>query len=632
MSRAHLRTLKTIAHLYDPRQRYLHMRLELRTTAGRRLLSGGGVWDKLERRWVTPLHMTVLQESELATADESKIGRAHILTVEDSQIEYVLNFGQWLYAFLHDLPRPAFVDVLAGKRRGGKTWVMVACIVLAAVAVPQRVQKDGNVLGFVCWLVVPGYPEQREIHEDVMAVLATRRDLASRETADVLSKLPGSWRSETDSWWMYRPTPRNCYQFAHGSELYLKSANRAESLKQGRVDLVGINEAQKVDGEAAIHSAGNTLDTGGLTILACNPPRRSRGAWVLEIKFAVDEKRVTDPADGKPVVRWFTVDPEKNARINQASRGKYRIFAGTINPKLANADADAEWNQLQDVVFYKFGQDNVIPSVPPTWKPCTGEVIAAMRLRDNIRHPTTYTSFGGMDFNKSPWYAVLGLKAYRVPERADQLVYVVDREYRNDPDGEQGRTEREVIVELWRKGWDPLEVVIIADPSGQWQNSESRQRGGVSAGHSSFDLFRSETIAEQDGETATIPAWDMHAPTTWKAKDSKHYAHPRKVETIDEINELFRTARLYVLADCKHLIEACKKAPGDPHERGVTKNLRDLWHIIDALRYPIHRAQSAMEPKHKPRRDGPTTKAPTTSQKRGPLGGQRLGGARRFAG
>ena len=56
-----------------------------------------------------------------------------------------------------------------------------------------------------------------------------------------------------------------------------------------------------------------------------------------------------------------------------------------------------------------------------------------------------------------------------------------------------------------------------------------------------------------------IPAWEMHAPTTWKLRDSKHFRDPRKLENIDECNELFRQQRLFVMDSCRHLITACKK-------------------------------------------------------------------------
>jgi hypothetical protein len=236
----------------------------------------------------------------------------------------------------------------------------------------------------------------------------------------------------------------------------------------------------------------------------------------------------------------------------------------------------------------------VLAQVPGNWENCTGEVIQAMRLREYLRHPSTYTSWGGMDFNKYPWFAAAGFKAYRDPSRGGVLCYVIDRECRNDPDGEKGRTEREFILQLAKDGWDPEELLFIADPSGQWQSSEHRKRGGVTAGFSSFDIFRSPTEADTGEGALTIPAWDMFAPTTWRLKGTKHYAHPRKTETLDDCNELLRTRRLFVLERCRHVISAMKKCPLDPHAQGDEKN---YWHMLDAIRYAVHRAQGGMDPK-----------------------------------
>lgn len=601
MGRATLRALRDLCALYDPTERFLALRLELRTTSGRPLVSGGGIWDLRRNEWYTPAELRVLRGEEIDETPQELIGAAHVLTIEESQVAYVQAFAEWLLAFHKNEPRPTAVDVLAGKRRAGKTFVMVACVLLAAVACPHRIDQDGLLVAFVGWLVVPSFPEQREMHEDVLAVLSLRRDVESRELCRVFRALP-------ERWWRYRPHPNNCYVFVSGATVYLKSANRPDSLKQGRVDVVGLNEGQKTDSEAPVHCAGNTVDLGGLLMIAANAPRRARGEWLREIKYAVDDGRALDPEDGLPVVRWFNLDPAGNTRVNQNARRKFRIFSMLINPRLARADADAEWDQLQDTVFFAWKPELAIDEVPAHWVNCTGEVIAAMKLREYIRAPSTYTSFGGVDFNKWPWFAFLGLKAYRVPELDFQLVYVVDREFRNEQDRDRPMTERQVIVELFRAGWDPIEILWIADPSGQWQSSEHRRKGGVTAGHSSYDLFRSPTAAEIDAVDIVIPPWDMFAPTTWRFKDDsgapKYYAHPRVIESIDECNDLFRQDRIYVLKSCEHFIEACKRAPMDPKGRGVPQELKDLWHIIDAFRYPIHRAQAAMEPKVKPRRGG----------------------------
>lgn len=148
-----------LEHLLSDAQRYAPMRVEFRTHAfienpidatcvicgkgghgQRTLLSAGGLWDR-QRRDFSPGLSSVLREQDLAVLPDPQreaLCSAHVIIVTDSQIGYVEAFADWLFCFLHDLPRPAALDVLAGKRRGGKTFVMVACVLAAAIAVPVR--------------------------------------------------------------------------------------------------------------------------------------------------------------------------------------------------------------------------------------------------------------------------------------------------------------------------------------------------------------------------------------------------------------------------------------------------------------------------------------------------------------
>jgi len=603
--------------------RYLPMRLEFQTHDGRVLLSAGGLWDRLTDRWATPRELLVLRAQDMTPERFAALCPKHILHIEDSQVEYVGAFAEWLYAFHHDLPRPTALDVLAGKRRGGKTFIMVACVLAAAVACPYHLGADGKRSPFVGWLVVPSFPEQREIHEDFLAVLRARTDEAAQDFVDALDT---ATQALPASWYQFRPNPNNVYAFAHGASVWLKSANNPDSLKQGRVDVIGINEAQKVDGDSVIHASGNNIDLGGLTILAANPPRKARGAWLLEVKAAWDEGRAIDPEDQMAIVRWFWIDPEKNRRINQPARRKNKILGGMINPKLAAADADNEWNQINDVVIQHWDTSLLIQEVPVLWENVTGEVIHSMRLREYLRHPSGYTSFGGIDFQTYPWMAALRLQAFRDPTRPDPyqpgqglLCYVVQAELRSDPELGKGTTERQFIVHLHRKGWSPEEMFFIGDASGQWQNAQERKKGGVSAGHKSFDLFRSATRFEEDGKMVDVPPWDMFAPTTIKGEGSKYYDNPPVIETIDEINELLRTRRLFVMASCRHLHDAMKKC-----EMYHGKAVGAFAHIIDALRYPIHRAQAGMEPKKRAKGGATLIKRGGSVPRRGP--GVRFGG------
>lgn len=618
-----------LEHVLSAAQRFVPMRIEFRTHAfienpldatcvvcgggghgQRTLLSAGGLWDR-QRRDFAPGPPAVLREQDLAALPDEQRGAlcaAHVITVTDSQIGYVEAFADWLFCFLHDLPRPAALDVLAGKRRGGKTYVMVACVLAAAIAVPVR-RRAGKEIAFVGWLVVAGYPEQREIHEDVHDVL----------------RAPEGAALDTTAWFRRRPLPHNSYEFANGATVFIKSAHNAEALKQGRVDLIGLNELQKMDGDAVVHAAGNTIDAGGLVMGTANPPRKVRGAWLLDIREAWRAGRVTDPEDGLPVVRWFDVDPKGNPHTNQAARRKFKLLAELASPKLAAADASGDWNQINDIVCPKWDVGLVLDAVPPGWENCTGEVIRKMGLREYLRRPETYLNFGGLDFNKSPHMAAVRWECFRDPMRPGVVIFVAMAELTSNPESDKGHTEKEFIGELFERGWRPDETLFIGDPSGQWQSSEHRKRGGVKQGHSSFDLFRSPTVVELQGEEVAIEAWDIFAPTTWKLRDSKHYAHPRKIESIDDVNELMRTKRLYVLSSCPALIEAftkCSTRTSGPNS--------EHWHIFDAARYPIHRAINGLEPKKRPASKAARAAArPITSRGFGGAGGR---GGKMFGG
>ena len=123
-------------------------------------------------------------------------------------------------------PRPSFVDVLAGKRRrGGKTWVMVALILLGGGhPIPNA---HGWAAGYVCGVagcaVLPGTTRAARGHPGSDPRRAeNKRNVEAREMVSLLRAIP-------EKWWHYRPHPTNGYMFAHGSQVFLKSANRPDS-------------------------------------------------------------------------------------------------------------------------------------------------------------------------------------------------------------------------------------------------------------------------------------------------------------------------------------------------------------------------------------------------------------------
>lgn len=617
-------------------RRFIDMRLEFQAPDGARLLSAGGRWDLLTDAWATTRAVEVWtpeqgwgrqevvlrrEELEARPAEAPPLCTAHIVTVEPSQIDYTLAFAEYLYALHNDLPRPSMLDILAGNRRGGKTWIMVACVIAAALACPRRLQDDGLVSPLVAWLVVPSYPEQREVHEDLQAVLQEREQRRAlpqlggrqdlREALEVVAD--GFQRALPSTWYQYRPNPNNCYVFRHGAELYLKSANTPDSLKQGRVDIIGINEMQKIEGDAIIHCLGNAIDFGGLAIGAANPPRRVKGQYLLDLKQRWEEGYFVDEEDGQKVVRFFFIKPELNRRINQPARRKFRMIAEVVNPKLARADAEAEWDAIYDLAYLKWANKkydptkptdesgNILEAVPAGWQDVTREVIGAMQLREYRRHPGTFSEFGGIDFNKYPWMAAVKIRAFRDPTRTDDgrwakglICYVLMDEARTDPDLGMFAVEEEFADELQQprpdgKGWNPNDVLLIGDATGQWQNSKERKKGGVEAGHSSFDLFKSG-------------GWEIHAPTTIKMKRKEGgprattwYRPPRVIESLDKVNELLGARRFFVLECCPHACEAFRKCSAD--DKTGKPDDPKFSHITDAARYALWRAEAGINPR-----------------------------------
>lgn len=628
----------TLAMLAD-QSRYVDMRIEFRTHPdangrARRLLSAGGRWDTLLRCWApaaappgqaevwTPAdgwgRTNVLREKDLEALPANALCLAHVVTVEPSQEAYTIAFGEWLYAYANDLPRPAALDLLAGNRRGGKTWIAVACVVAAGIACPSRIDaRDGHRYPFVGWMVVPGYPEQREIHEDLRAVLAEKhRRLEEKELRLVTRELDRL--ALPSEWFSYHPNPNNVYRFRHGAEIYLKSANHADSLKQGRVDIAMLNEAQKMDGDSTIHCLGNCIDGGGLVQLVANPPRKVRGQWLLDLYEAHDEKRTVIDGWGSSgaTMRCFFFNPDQNTRINQPARQAFKLLSSIINSKLANADAEGAWSQIGDKAYGKFvPKENTLTEIPSHWQDVTPEVVGAMGLiQDELprRPPRGYKHFAGADFNKYPWMAAGRLKSYRDPSRPTErrprgeIIHVLIDDWRSDPESQDFTTERGFAEELQEAvpdgaGWDPEDTVFIGDATSQWQNSDDRKKGGVEAGESGFDRMREK-------------GWEIHAPTTIRAKErtrkggsrtkTKNYRPPRRIESVDLINQLCEQKRFYVLVGpdkkrCKHSVEALKKCDwaGAYGEGGKPTGL--YAHMTDAIRYPIWRAESGINPANK---------------------------------
>jgi transcriptional regulator with AAA-type ATPase domain len=89
-----------------------------RRDTGEVLLEVGGRWDRIKKLFVG--------EAE----------KRHVFWVNDSQIETVLAFREWLHARLSRQDRKIILFT-GGKRRGGKTVILTMLLVALCIALPE---------------------------------------------------------------------------------------------------------------------------------------------------------------------------------------------------------------------------------------------------------------------------------------------------------------------------------------------------------------------------------------------------------------------------------------------------------------------------------------------------------------
>jgi hypothetical protein len=268
-----------------PGARGLELGLEVRAPDGSCILTAGGIWDR----------------DELAY---SAGGTPHIITLVSSQVRAARQLAQWFLAYERDDPDRQALEVYVDNRRGGKTFFSVLAILLFAIRYP-----DCHLGKTICWLVVPTFPQQRELHEVIAKVL------------------PAAWFRDRRI--VYHKSEKY-YTLANGAEIWIKSADRPQSLKAGGVAAVAVNEAQQVDSKGILNAMGANIDNGGVCWLAMNPPDSVKALWAENLHAAVNA--LDD--NGKPVLpfaRETAFPSDQNEVINQAAKARFGQLAAVLD-------------------------------------------------------------------------------------------------------------------------------------------------------------------------------------------------------------------------------------------------------------------------------------------------------------
>jgi hypothetical protein len=474
--------------------RYVDLCLVLQRAKTREtLVYAGGRWDRLDLRFVD---------------EEPETGQ--IVLLEESQVEFARWFNIWLRDFREGLPRDTSLVLAGGERRGGKTFDLEICTIAAAIDVPRC----------ITWLVAKSFRERDEIDQML-------RDLIPAE------------------WYRHRKAPEYRYEWVHGSVSRLQSAVDVESLKQGRADVVFINEGQKMEVGALANALGGTIDRGGLALVAANPPRTVRGEWVLELKEAIDEGRVTG-------CKFFGFSSSQNTRIDQDARSRFKAIITALDPKTAEADAEGAWRPVGDAAYPNFNPKLHDRSL------VDGELITPQVTFNRLGR---YFEFvGGADFQATPYHAGALVHVYDTHRDDGKLTYHATGQALREG------TEDEFLDVVDEAGmWTPENTVWIGDASGTWQDGRHSLRGRVS-----FDVFKQRR-------------WRIEPPQRKKTDRGDHPRNPAREDRLSLVNNLLAQGRLLIDGKaCPDLLIALKKCQLK-HGRPVGK----YAHLTDALGYAL---------------------------------------------
>lgn len=515
----------------DARQnaRWLELQIDwVRYKSGTPIARFGGLWDRQDKIFV-------------GDAEHSRVVEVHAAQVEAIQL-----FDKWMGDHMRG-PDPQLLErvreiiqgnldfdaelgallglsemFLTGGRRSGKTVIMEGILCSYAVAVPSA----------IVWTVTPAetyHEEPRQVIEELLP----------------------------QHWYQYNGWPHFTFYLENGSQHVLRSGHKPGALKKGRAALVGVNEAQQIAADSYRNARGATIDAGGFTLVAANPPVLGDiGTWVLD---AVTQTETND----RPAAEHFFCDPLDNPHIDQR---KLLALRSSMTLHDWETQIRGKMLQLPDRVLYTWDRARNERAAPDFGK-VTYDFLTAHE-GDRAR----WNKLAVVDVQRFPFVAVGIFDLYRDP-RAPQdpreaLLWMVDEVAMSAGD------EVDVCNELKRRGYDGERTLVIMDASCWWQQLERdliRQRPNYK-GKGSADIFR------LNGFPHTVPP------------DRASKSNPDIFERIRATNASIRPADdvpgLFIDPHCPTAIDSARKwrmHKGKPSRESKTA------HFGDVLGYSIWR-------------------------------------------
>jgi len=394
--------------------------------------------------------------------------RIRLIEVHDNQIEAVQLLDRWLVDHkrgarndISDQLREQLVNMIEGRievdasnahliglsevfvtggRRSGKTVIMEAMLTGIAISVE----------GSIVWTMTPAEPKHVEPVEVLMELMPV-------------------------DWYTYNGWPQFTFYMVNGSKHRMMSGHHAGNLKQGKALAVGANEAQQIKLASYMTARGATIDQGGFSIVAANPPIGGDvGTWVLDAVEGCEN-------DERYGAQHYFFDPLKNPHVDIS---KFLALKSSMTAHDWETQVRGRMLQLPDRVLYEWSRsENERP--PPDIGRCTREFLTAHE-GDRAK----WEHLAVMDVQSYPFVALLLFDIYRDPlaprDPKAGLLWGIDEVALIQGD------EVDACDALKAKGVIAERTLMIMDASCAWQQAQ-RERVNQRpqfVGKGSMDIVR----------------------------------------------------------------------------------------------------------------------------------------------
>lgn len=499
-------------------------------TRDEEILRVGGRWDRVERRWVGDAAQVAVIRVPPGGAQEraarwlARWFRAHV-SGDWSEFHKRNAAGEMVRDDNGEPLRNVWSALFLGGRRSGKSWLAVAALALYLVAYP----------GSIVWAVSPTQTETAELEKALRQMIPA-------------------------DWYTYRGAGTgkvSTFTFLHGGELLMLSGFKAEGLRRGRVDLVLYNEGQNQSHAGYVQVRAPIADTGGLVIIAANPPSKPIGRWVDEHKEGIEKGAI----DGV----LFEFNPEDNPWVEMAA---LHAMAAEVDEVTYDRDILGLSRPIGDVVFHAWQDKYSKRAVPLGLVDVTEEV-----TRKHLGRAFPFVV--GMDFQADPAMVAAVLKFFRDPidPTEDLLTWVVGEVVVPDSNEEElvdalEASDRWEIDGTYKAGagYRPEECGVVMDASGWFQDGEH------SKGRKSDLRLKAR-------------GW------RWLYKPQKGSdKNPDILERVKIGNARLKTKdqrrHMWVTPECTHVARALKFWE---RKEGIPWRRSPYAHLCDAVTYPLYR-------------------------------------------